>query len=308
LPCPGRRWRPRPTPPSGPRLAAAQHRSLLVARRPDRVAFGGNKARLLEFLVAAAIAEGAGTLLTGGAAGSNFCAATAAAARRAGLACELVIAGRPGPPGPALALARSWGAAVRWTGVPDRDSVDAALPAAAHELAAAGRRPYLIPRGATGLGAVATRLAAAELRAQLDSDDVTVVVPPGPGGTLAGLVAGHVLLGRPWTLLGCSASRPPQAAQRQVLTLARECLRLLGAEQEPGPADVTVVDARGPGHGLPSPDGLVAAEQAMRTEGLMLDPVYTAKALAQAATSGSVVFWHTGGVLDAVAAAQEASS
>jgi D-cysteine desulfhydrase len=117
-----------------------------------------------------------------------------------------------------------------------------------------------------------------------------------------------VLLGRPWTLLGCSASRPPQAAQRQVLTLARECLRLLGAEQEPGPADVTVVDARGPGHGLPSPDGLVAAEQAMRTEGLMLDPVYTAKALAQAATSGSVVFWHTGGVLDAVAAAQEAAS
>jgi 1-aminocyclopropane-1-carboxylate deaminase/D-cysteine desulfhydrase-like pyridoxal-dependent ACC family enzyme len=135
-----------------------------------------------------------------------------------------------------------------------------------------------------------------------------VVVPTGSGGTLAGLVAGHVLLGRPWTLLGCSASRPPQAAQRQVLTLARECLRLLGAEQEPGPADVRVVDARGPGHGLPSPDGLVAAEQAMRTEGLMLDPVYTAKALAQAPTSGSVVFWHTGGVLDAVAAAQEAIS
>jgi 1-aminocyclopropane-1-carboxylate deaminase/D-cysteine desulfhydrase-like pyridoxal-dependent ACC family enzyme len=68
------------------------------------------------------------------------------------------------------------------------------------------------------------------------------------------------------------------------------------------------VDARGPGHGLPSPDGLVAAEQAMRTEGLMLDPVYTAKALAQAPASGSVVFWHTGGVLDAVAAAQEAAS
>jgi 1-aminocyclopropane-1-carboxylate deaminase/D-cysteine desulfhydrase-like pyridoxal-dependent ACC family enzyme len=96
--------------------------------------------------------------------------------------------------------------------------------------------------------------------------------------------------------------------QRQVLTLARECLRLLGAEQEPGPADVTVVDARGPGHGLPSPDGLAAAEQAMRTEGLMLDPVYTAKALAQVPISGSVVFWHTGGVLDAVAAAQEAAS
>ncbi len=180
-------------------------------------------------------------------------------------------------------------------------------------LAAAGRRPYLIPRGgATRLGAVGYALAAAELGAQLgaqlDGDDVTVVVPTGSGGTLAGLIAGHLLLGRPWTLLGCSASRPPQAAQRQVLTLARECLRLLGAEQEPGPADVRVVDARGPGHGLPSPDGLAAAKQAMRTEGLMLDPVYTAKALAQAPTSGSVVFWHTGGVLDAVAAAQEAIS
>ena len=218
---------------AAPRLAAALGTGPLLVKRDDLTgfAFGGNKARLLEFLVAAAIAEDADTLLTGGAAGSNFCAATAAAARRAGLACELVIAGRPGPPG-----------------------------------------------------------------------------SPGPALALAGLVAGHVLLGRPWTLLGCSASRPPQAAQRQLLTLARECLRLLGAEQEPGPADVTVVDARGPGHGLPSPDGLVAAEQAMRTEGLMLDPVYTAKALAQVPKSRAVVFWHTGGVLDAVAAAQEASS
>jgi D-cysteine desulfhydrase len=117
-----------------------------------------------------------------------------------------------------------------------------------------------------------------------------------------------VLLGRTWALLGCSASRPPQAAARQVLILARDCLRLLGADTEPGPADVTVVDARGPGHGLPSPDGLTAAEQAMRTEGLMVDPVYTAKALALVPPGQPVVFWHTGGVLDAVAAAQEAAS
>ena len=297
-----------------PRLAAALSTGPLLVKRDDLTgfAFGGNKARLLEFLVAAATADGADTLLTGGAAGSNFCAAAAAAARRAGLACELVIAGRPeppGPPGPALALARSWGAAVRWTGTPDRDSVDAALPAVARELTAAGHRPYPIPRGgATGLGAVGYALAAAELRAQLDGDAVTVLVPTGSGGTLAGLVAGNVLLGRPWTLLGGSASRPPQAAARQVLTLARDCLRLLGADREPGPADVTVVDARGPGHGLPSPDGLAAAELAIRTEGLMLDPVYTAKALALAPAGQPVVFWHTGGVLDAVAAAQEAAS
>ena len=298
-----------------PRLAAALGTGRLLVKRDDLTgfAFGGNKARLLEFLVAAATADGADTLLTGGAAGSNFCAAAAAAARRAGLGCELVIAGSPRPPGPALALARSWGATVRWTGVPQRDSVDAALPAVAHELTTAGRRPYAIQRGgATGLGAVGYALAAAELDAQLDGQgDVTVVVPTGSGGTLAGLVAGHVLLGRPWTLLGASASRPPQAAARRVLTLARDCLRLLGAGTEagtePDPADVTVVDARGPGHGLPSPDGLAAAEQAMKTEGLMLDPVYTAKALAHAPPGRPVVFWHTGGVLDAVAAAQEAA-
>jgi len=323
---------------AAPRLAAALGTGPLLVKRDDLTgfAFGGNKARLLEFLIAAATADGADTLLTGGAAGSNFCAATAAAARHAGLACELVIAGPPGPPGPALALARSWGAAVRWTGVPERDSVDASLPAVARELTARGRRPYLIPRGgATGLGAVGYALAAAELHEQLAGrglDDVTVVVPVGSGGTLAGLVAGHVLLGRPWALAGGSASRPPQAAARQVLALARECLSLLQAGRaEPGPADVTIVDARGPGHGLPSPAGLAAAEQAMRTEGLMVDPVYTAKALAMAAGLAAgggaaglaagggaaglaaggggpsrrpVIFWHTGGVLDAVAAAE----
>jgi D-cysteine desulfhydrase len=296
-----------------PRLARALGTGPLLVKRDDLTgfAFGGNKARLLEFLVAAATADGADTLLTGGAAGSNFCAAAAAASRRAGLACELVIAGHPVPPGPALGLARSWGAAVRWTRVPERDSVDAWLPAVAQELAAQGRRPYLIPRGgATGLGAVGYALAAAELHEQLAARglaDVTVLVPVGSGGTLAGLVAGNVLLGRPWALTGCSASRPPQAAARQVLTLARECLALLQAGPAGAdPADVTVVDARGPGHGLPSPDGLAAAEQAMRTEGLMVDPVYTAKALALAPQDRNVVFWHTGGVLDVVAAAESA--
>lgn len=296
-----------------PCLAEVLGARSLLAKRDDLTgfAFGGNKARLLEFLVAGALADGADTLLTGGAATSNFCAATAAAARRAGLRCELVIAGDPGPAGPALALARSWGAVVRWTGTPDRDSVDAQLPVAAADLAARGHRPSLIPRGgATALGAVGYALAAAELQEQLarhgtGRGDVTVVVPTGSGGTLAGLLAGHALLGRPWALTGCSASRPPQAIVPRVLSLASECLRLLKSDQEPSPDDVTVVDARGPGHGLPSPDGLAAAEQAMRTAGLMLDPVYTAKALALVPRGRDVVFWHTGGVLDTVAAAEE---
>jgi len=135
------------------------------------------------------------------------------------------------------------------------------------------------------------------------------VVAVGSGGTLAGLVAGNVLMGRPLRLAGASVSRPPDETAGRVLRLARECLALLSPRDEVGPEDVVVADARGPGHGLASPEGAAAAEQAMRTEGLMVDPVYTAKALAlvsRYADGGNAVFWHTGGQLDAVTLAAEA--
>ena len=299
-----------------PRLAEVLGAGELYVKRDDLTgfAFAGNKARPLEFLLAAALAQGADTLVTGGAPGSNFCAAAAAAARRAGLRCELVIAGQPGPPEPsgpalALALARAWGATVRWTGVAERASVDAGLPTAAAELTSAGRRPYLIPRGgATGLGAAGYALAAIELHEQLAAHGVEaarVVVAAGSGGTLAGLVAGNVLMGRPWQLVGASVSRPAEQTAARVLGLARECLALLSPGDDVAPDDVVVADARGPGHGLASPEGTAAAERAMRTEGLMVDPVYTAKALALV-SGGTVVFWHTGGQLDVVAGAAEA--
>ena len=305
-----------------PRLAQVMGTGPLYLKRDDLTGFaiGGNKARPLEFLVAAAVTDRADTLVTGGAPSSNFCAAAAAAALWAGLRCELVLAGQPPSlPGPALALALSWGATVRWTGSAERDSVDDQLPRAAAALSSSGHRPYLIPRGgASGLGAIGYALAAFELQEQLAAIGVAavrVVVAVGSGGTLAGLVAGHVLLGRPWTLVGGSVSRPVEDAAPRVLALARECARLMagagvldhgaGGTPEPTPGDVVVVDARGPGHGLPSPEGVAAAEQAMRTEGLMVDPVYTAKALSlvpRYADGGDMVFWHTGGLLDAVAA------
>jgi len=299
-----------------PRLAGALGLGDLFIKRDDLTgfAFAGNKARPLEFLAAGAISEGADTLLTGGAPGSNFCAATAAAAQREGLACHLVLAGDPVPPGPALSLALAWGASVTWTCDADRASVDRVLPRAARELTAAGHRPYLIPRGgATALGAAGYFLAASELAGQLDGLGVRtarVVVAVGSGGTLAGLTAGNAALGRPWTLAGASASRPAAEMSRRVLGLAAECLALLGAGSGAvvTDADVEVTDMRGPGHGLPSADGAAAAAQAMRTEGLMTDPVYTAKALSLVARqrgAGPVVFWHTGGQLDVVAAAQE---
>ena len=307
-----------------PRLAEAVGADALYVKRDDLTgfAFAGNKARPLEFLLAAALGEGADTLVTGGAPGSNFCAAAAAAAARAGLRCELVLAGQPllpslpSPAAPALtalALARSWGAAIRWTGVAERDSVDAGLPAAAAAVAAAGHRPYVMPRGgASGLGAIGYALAAVEVREQLAAcavDSARVVVAAGSGGTLAGLVAGNVLAGRPLKLVGAAVSRPPDETARRVAALARECLALLSSGDDARPEDVVVVDARGPGHGLASPEGVAAAAQAMRTEGLMLDQVYTAKALAlvsRYAAGETVVFWHTGGQLDVAGMAMEA--
>jgi 1-aminocyclopropane-1-carboxylate deaminase/D-cysteine desulfhydrase-like pyridoxal-dependent ACC family enzyme len=301
---------------SAPRLAGAMGTGSLHIKRDDLTGFAiaGNKARPLEFLIADASREHAGTIVTGGAPGSNFCAAAAAAALRAGLACHLVIAGDPAPAGPGLALALSWGATVTWTHAADRGSVDAALPHAAADVAARGGRPYLIPRGgATALGAVGYALAAFELHRQLAERGIgpaSVVVAVGSGGTMAGIVAGNVLLGRPWTLVGASVSRPAQEASRQVLTLAGQCVRMLtpAAVRPAGvsPADAEIVDARGPGHGRASPEGNAAAHEAMRTEGLMVDPVYTAKALSlvgRRAATESVIFWQTGGLLDAVAAA-----
>ncbi len=299
---------------SAPRLASALSLRSLFVKRDDLTgfAFAGNKARPLEFLTAGAVTAGADMLLTGGAPGSNFCAATAAAARHAGLGCHLVIAGEPVPPPPALSLALAWGAAVSWTGDADRASVDRALSRAGRELAAAGHRPYLIPRGgATALGAVGYLVAAFELAGQLADHGVhaaRVVTAVGSGGTLAGLIAGNAALGRPWTLAGASASRPPEEMLRRGLRLAADGLALLGSHAAVTGAGIEVADVRGPGHGLPSAEGTAAAAQAVRAEGLMTDPVYTAKALSLVAlqhTAAPVVFWHTGGMLDVVAAAQD---
>ncbi|HEX4061845.1 MAG TPA: pyridoxal-phosphate dependent enzyme [Streptosporangiaceae bacterium] len=304
-----------------PRLAAAVGLSSLLIKRDDLTGFAipGNKARALEFLTAAARRENCDVLVTGGSAGSNFCAAAVAAARVAGLRCHLVLASGPPPADPpGLALARSWGATVSWTLSDDRASVDEELPRVADNYTADGQRPYLLPRGgATALGAAGYALAAWELRDQLAAAGHRpgrIVVAVGSGCSLAGLIAGNVLLGRPWRLLGASVSRPASDTAARVLGLARGCATLLaGQDQAAGTVtedDVDLVDARGPGFGLASDADRRTARTALDTEGLLVDPVYTAKALRVAcglAGERGVVFWHTGGLLDAVMAAQDGS-
>jgi D-cysteine desulfhydrase len=292
-----------------PRLADALGLgAVLLVKRDDLSGFAvaGNKARQLAPLVDDARAVGADVLVTGGVPGSNFVQAATAAAAWAGLRCVLVLAGpaNPHPVHPNLAAARAWGAELRFTGDADRSSVDHELPVVAAELAAAGRRPYVVPRGgASPVGASGYRDAVDEVLAQLAGRTPVIVVATGAGGTLAGLVAGNVARGRPLRVVGASVSRPPDEVAARVLDLTGRVARLRG-EPAPSAADVELVDARGPGHALPSPEGETAAATALRTAGLVLDPVYTAKALAAlpaVAAGRPALFWHTGGLLDAVA-------
>jgi D-cysteine desulfhydrase len=178
------------------------------------------------------------------------------------------------------------------------------LPKVAALLAGQGARPYLVPRGgANATGALGYRLAVDEVGSQLAGRTPTVVVPVGAGGTLAGLVAGVVAHGRPFRVVGASVSRPVDDMTVRVLDLAQQVARLRG-DEPPQARDISLLDARGPGHGTASAAGDAAAAVALRSAGLVLDPVYTAKALAalpSAVPEGHALFWHTGGLLDAVA-------
>jgi D-cysteine desulfhydrase len=297
-----------------PRLSEALGVEVLVKRDDlTGLGLGGNKVRILEPLLGEALEAGADVVLTAGGAQSNHAALTALAAARLGLEAHLV---RYGPERPVAhegnaALSALAGARVTWTGDPDRSSVDPALERLADELRARGRTPYVVPRGgATALGASAYVRASLELALQLDELGVMptrVVVATGSCGTQAGLVAGALALGARHRVVGVTVSRPREECLRRVRTLAADCLALLGVDA-PEPEPEVLDGYIGPGYGRPSEGGRSAATLAARTEGLVLDPVFTAKAMAALVEragedGGPVVFWHTGGGATAVAAA-----
>lgn len=294
------------------RLERALGTGPLLVKRDDLVGFGvaGNKARPLEFLLGAALAQGADVFVTGGGPGSNFCPAAAMAARAAGLDCELVVWGDGGEVAgaPNLALAAAAGATLVPTGDTDRGAVDVAVRERAARLRAAGRRPYAVPRGgSTALGAVGFAAAAAELADQLatrsDGPPAVIVLAVGSGGSCAGLVAGLAAAGLDVPVLGVSVSRPPAEIAAHVADLARGCAALLGG---PAPQVPEILDARGPGFGTATARERDRARLALHTEGLLLDDTYGAEALSAAVDrlldgpGGPVLYWHTGGLLPAV--------
>ncbi|MEJ2885243.1 1-aminocyclopropane-1-carboxylate deaminase/D-cysteine desulfhydrase [Actinomycetospora aeridis] len=293
------------------RLRAAVGCGPLWVKRDDLLGFAvaGNKVRALEHLLGDARARGRDVLVTGGGPDSNFVAAAAQAARVAGLDCELVVWGDPhGTTN--LALATAAGARIHPLGSDDRGRVDGEVARLGAELEREGRRPLAVPRGgATPVGALGFACAAAEVVAQwTEAQAPTVVIPVGSGGSVAGLLAG--LAGTGWRVLGASVSRPPDEITAAVLALAGATAALLDSPP-PCREQLTIVDARGPGFGVASPADRAAADLVLRTEGLLLDDTYGAKAAAVAiehvahAGPDPTLLWSTGGLVSALSHVSE---
>jgi D-cysteine desulfhydrase family pyridoxal phosphate-dependent enzyme len=278
---------------------------LLFVKRDDLtgLAMGGNKTRKLEFVIAEAVAVGARTLITVGAAQSNHCRQTAALAARTGLDCILVLSGQPeDPPTGNLLLDILFGAEIVWT---NHDQRDQTLQRVFDDVWAAGRRPYRIPLGAsTGLGALGYAAAFDEFLGQGVPAN-WIIVPSSSGGTQAGLALGARRAGWPGHVLGISIDHPAKALQAVVAGYVAGAADLLEEPIQFAPADLLVDDRfLGEGYGIAGQAEREAMRLFARSEGLLLDPVYTGRAAAgmiQRIREGAfaqderVLFWHTGG-------------
>ncbi len=272
------------------------------------LAFGGNKGRKLEYLVAAAENAGADTLVTEGAVQSNHARMTAAAAAARGLGCVLVLDARNGDAIEGnLLLDHLFGAEVRI--VPAAAARTEAMECATDDLRAAERRPFVIPTGGSvPLGAAGYVRAAFELAEQLLAAGETpsrLYLATGSLGTQAGLVVGARAASQPWEVYGVAVSHPAASLVEKGIALADDTAALLGIDTTFGAADLTVDGSFvGEAYGKRTSEGLEAIRLLARTEGVLLDPVYSAKAMAallahvragQFAPEEAIVFLHTGG-------------
>jgi D-cysteine desulfhydrase len=263
------------------------------------LAGGGNKARKLEYLCADALAQGCDTLVTGGGRQSNHVRMTAAAANRLGLGC-VMAADPPTHPTGNVVLDLVLRPEIVWAGPLDYYGTESAIQEACARLRAEGRRPYGMPvGGATAVGALGYVAAADELAGQLDDVDL-IVVADGSGGTHAGLVAG---LGNHARVLGIDVGTRPDLDE-QVPAKAAEVAACAGRV---APTGACVIDHGrfGTGYGEPTDACREALDLAATLEGLILDPVYSGKAMAglvAARRDGRIgrdtrtVFLHTGGM------------
>ena len=296
-----------------PRLSEALGVELWIKRDDcTGLAGGGNKTRKLEFLLGQAMVEGADTLVTQGAVQSNHVRQTAAAAAAHGLNCEIILEERTGSRAEDyvwngnVLMDRLFGATIRR--VPGGSDMVAELETTAADVRKRGGKPYVIPGGGSNaIGALGYVDCAREIVVQADELDMPIdriVTATGSAGTHAGLVAGLAVMGADIPVLGIGVRAPKEKQEANVLKLARETAALLG-HPDAVTDDMVVADCDyvGEGYGLVDQAVIDALVLAARTDAIVLDPVYTGKAmkgLIALARAGrfeneTVVFLHTGG-------------
>jgi len=288
-----------------PRLSAALGGPRLLVKRDDQtgLAFGGNKTRKLEFLMAEAKSQGAATLITAGALQSNHCRQTAAAAAKFGLDCCLVLVGEPPAQASAnLLLDHLFGAEIVWI---EKSRRHAALQETFEKVAAQGKKPYLVPYGGSNsTGALGYVFAMEEFVGQKVEAD-WIVFASSSGGTQAGLTLGARQFGYAGKMLGVSVDEPQRDLQVRVAGLASETSERLGKRIDFAPEEALAnADYCAAGYGVLTEAERQAIQLFAKTEGLLLDPVYTGRAAAGLVDlirkgffrkEETVLFWHTGG-------------
>ncbi|VAW31714.1 pyridoxal phosphate-dependent deaminase, putative [hydrothermal vent metagenome] len=282
----------------------------IYIKRDDQtgLATGGNKTRKLEFLLADALAQGCDHLITTGAPQSNHCRQTAAAAAHFGLGCSLVLSGEePAQLQGNLLLDKLLGAHLYWAG--DTTPRKEIMAEVANEQRVMGHTPYIIPLGGSNvIGATSYVLAMQELMAQLTTSNINVdfiLFASSSGGTQAGIVLGAELYGFHGHILGISVDHSADDLKMQVSALATATATHLGVGTVSIADKVEVNDDYiGDGYAIVGETEREAIKIVAQFEGILLDPVYTGRAMGGlidlirwgAFTRGqSVLFWHTGG-------------
>ena len=288
-----------------PRLTACLKGPRLLVKRDDQtgLAFGGNKTRKLEYLLADALEQGAQTLISAGAIQSNHCRQVAAAAARFGLDCILLLFGDPpDPPDANHLLHYLLGAEVIYT---QREKMVTGLEEAFKTASSMGKMPYLIPYGGSNpTGAMGYVNAMLEL-AEQDCHPDWIVFPSSSGGTQAGLLVGARLTGYTGKILGISVDEPAEALKAYVAQLATKTANFIDKDWTFSPGEVHVNDYyTGIGYAVMGAPEIEAIQIFAAREALLLDPVYTGRAgagLIDLVRKGffedtaTILFWHTGG-------------
>ncbi|MBK8181545.1 MAG: D-cysteine desulfhydrase family protein [Candidatus Competibacteraceae bacterium] len=293
------------------RLGRALGGPKIFIKRDDMtgLALGGNKTRKLEYLLGDAVIQGCDTVITAGAAQSNHCRQTAAAAAYLGMECHLVLGGEePDQAQGNLLLDKILGCHIHWSGN-HRKGED--IPKIFEQLKVSGKKPYIVPYGGSNqLGALGFVEALKELESQMKVEQFShVVFASSSGGTQAGLMVGKKLLNKNFQLIGINIDKDETGEApfgQHIIDLANRTARMMGVSDCFSEQDLILnSNYIGEGYGVIGKLETEAISLVAQTEGILLDPVYTGRAMGGLIDlihmgvidkKDTALFWHTGGV------------